>query len=432
MQIPEGVEAFAVNITSNVDVGVELVKTATENEFIDYNSDRLNDMELLQIPGTLSAPLDLMVQNYASEQDTAVMSYRYTGIPSCPGTPLGCGRYDEGRASAEVRAWGCWARGRYGSASRAWAALGGPHALGLTGALPWHQFEPVWAAWPEQPGNGSWQYAFHRLDSDHNQQVAQEEFEDGYHLCSSSSTTTAASGSTSHLTVGGSVGSSVSLEHGTAIGIPTRDASTTSHFLPARMLPRATTSSGSSMPNSTGLSLLGMAGDWRPSTLALAVALSSLAIGLSTLLVGTLCCCSSRPKSSYRSIPELEDEVEEPVPVPERGLHWFQKSVPEFEDGVAEPAPVPERALRFKEAPGLLEEAQAWQFRPVPRMRTVTALVPRVVMRPIPGPPRAPTGLVQPFQNAVFMPPPPQHGFPAVSSPLPTLVSFPNSGASPL
>lgn len=205
MNIPKGTEDFSANATCDVDAGMQLAETASENEFINYESSRMNNMEMLHIPGSTPVALDLNIQNFAGEEDTAVLSYRYRGIRDCAGAQLGCSPYDAAEASAEVRGWSCWAQRRYPSAGDAWAGLGAPEALGLTNAIPWHRFESTWTKWPQRADNGSWQYVFHTLDLDHNQQVAEEEFAAGYRLCSSTSTTAASSGSTSGPAVSGGI-----------------------------------------------------------------------------------------------------------------------------------------------------------------------------------------------------------------------------------
>mmetsp|Transcript_3059 Transcript_3059/g.10174 ORF Transcript_3059/g.10174 Transcript_3059/m.10174 type:complete len:445 (+) Transcript_3059:137-1471(+) len=370
MDIPSGVEDFSVNTTCDVDAAMQLVESASENEFLDYDSSRINNMELLHIPGAASVALDLNLQNFAGEKDTAIMSYRYRAIRDCAGSKLGCSPYDGAQADAEVRGWSCWAQTGYGSGEDTWAALGAPEALDFTGAIPWHHFGAVWAGWPGRADNNSWQYAFHKLDVNHDQQVTQEEFLAAYRLCLPTSST-AASGWTHG---GAEVG-----YQGTA-STPLASHAWTTTAAPVARIPGAAANAS----YGADLSALGLIGGWRPSLSPLTVGLYGGALALlSTLLVCAACSCSTRSKPVYRSLPSFEDEVEGGAPEPEG----------------------PEPPEEVRRAPTAGEAA--WHLRPIPRVRTVMATVPKVVMRPLPGVALPVTGLMQPLGGMSLSHPPP-------------------------
>jgi len=415
MTLPEGVKNFSVNVSAarDVDFSLQLVKSNTGQEFFDYPPPhRINRVEILHVPGKLSTPLGLKIRNYASSADTAILSYRYDGISSCPQQPLGCSRFDKATASKEVQSWSCWVGEKYGSADKAWTALAQPSALMLTSTVPWHRFETVWERWPWSGDDFGWTRAFAVLDVDRDQQISRTEFAAGYNFCSARNSgavggdTAASSGST----VGGAASSKGS---SSASGASSRDMATGS----SEASPLWGNGSSSTSPeNSTWTSqgntpqLPGWAAlssvfenitdnvtdngtlvvldpqHWSSSGLAVAPFLLGACL-LCTLFMAAVFayCCRKKPseKPIYRSLPKREADENDAS-----------------EDTAA---PEPERAIEIEEPSPPLNQEQPWSYKPVPRLKTIMSAVPRMVMRPLVSPPPPLTSLVQPFRNVGFV-----------------------------
>merc|ERR1712129_606866 len=283
-----------------------------------YTGDRINSMETLRVPGRLSTPLGLKIRNYASLADTAILSYRYDGISGCPEEPLGCSRYDEGKASKEVRKWSCWAGEKYGSADKAWTALAQPEALMLTSTVPWHRFGAVWERWPWNGDEHGWSHAFAFLDADRDQQISRTEFAGGYNLCSARNSGAAGGDSASGASSGGmATGSStVSPLWGNGSSLTSAENTTETSQGSAPQLPGWAALSSVFDNITNNVTDNGTLAVWEPqrwSSSGLVAVPFLLGACLLCLLIAAMfaCCCRRPEEPAYRSLPKREaDEAD--------------------------------------------------------------------------------------------------------------------------